>query len=203
MELLDDVAHGTTPFDWVDADRRARARSAFARGIRCLLDSQVVVDGTRTAWCAQHDERTLEPRPARAFEKVSLSGSESVGLVELLMRVENPGPEVVAAVDAAVAWLSSVALHGLRVERRAGEGAPGDVDVVVVPDPSAPPIWACFYEIGTNRPIFCGRDSVVRYRLDEIEHERRVGYAWYVTRPARLLEKDYPAWKAKLAKETR
>jgi PelA/Pel-15E family pectate lyase len=110
---------------------------------------------------------------------------------------------VIAAVDAAVAWLSSVALHGFRVERRPGDGPPGSVDVVALPDPSAPPLWARFYEIGTDRPIFTGRDAVVRYRLDEIEHERRVGYAWYVTRPARLLEKDYPAWKAKLARENR
>ena len=30
-------------------------------------------------------------------------------------------------------------------------------DVVVVPDASAPPLWARFYEIGTNRPIFSGQ----------------------------------------------
>jgi len=203
MELLDDVARGRAPFDWTDGELRARARAAFAGGIRCILASQVVVDGRRTAWCAQHDEVTLEPRPARKFEPASLSGSESVGLVELLMRVEEPGPDVIAAVDAAVAWLSSVALHGLRVERRPAEGPPGSVDVLALPDPSAPPLWARFYEIGTDRPIFTGRDAVVRYSLDEIEHERRVGYAWYVTRPARLLEKDYPAWKAKLARENR
>ncbi len=203
MELLDDVAHAAAPFEWVDAERRTRAGTAFDRGIRLLLDSQVVVSGTRTAWCAQHDERTLEPRPARAFEPVSLTAAESVGLVELLMRVPHPGPEVVEAVDAAVAWLSSVALHDLRVERRAADGVPGRIDAVAVPDPSAPPLWARFYEIGTNRPLFCGRDGVVRYRLDEIEHERRVGYAWYVTRPTRLLEKDFPSWKAKLTKEPR
>lgn len=203
MELLDDVAHGRAPFEWTDGPLRARAREAFARGIRCIVASQVVAEGKRTAWCAQHDAVTLEPRSARKFEPAALSGSESVGLVELLMRVEEPGPDVVVAVDAAVAWLSSVALRGLRVERRPVEGLPGNVDAVAVPDPAAPPLWARFYEIGTNRPVFTGRDGVVRYRLDEVEHERRVGYAWYVARPARLLEKDYPAWKAKLAKETR
>lgn len=201
MELLDDVARGKAPFAWADGALRARAREAFASGVRCIVASQVVVDGTRTAWCAQHDEVTLEPRPARKFEPVSLSGSESVGLVELLMRVEKPGPDVIASVDAAVAWLSSVTIRGLRVERRTA--ADGSTDTVAVPDPDAPPLWARFYEIGTNRPIFTGRDAVVRYRLEEIERERRVGYAWYVTRPARLLEKDYPAWKARLAKETR
>jgi len=203
MELLDDVARGKTPFEWTEGPLRSRAREAFARGIRCVVATQVVVNGTRTGWCAQHDEVTLEPRPARRFEPVSLSGSESVGLVELLMRVERPEPDVVAAVEAAVAWLSSVALHGLRVERRAAERLPGGIDVLAVPDASAPPIWARFYEIGTNRPVFTGRDAAVRYRLEDVEHERRVGYAWYVTRPARLLEKEYPAWKARLARENR
>ena len=39
------------------------------------------------------------------------------------------------------------------------------------PDASAPPIWARHYEIGTNRPIFAGRDAVKRYTLAEIERE--------------------------------
>ena len=68
---------------------------------------------------------------------------------------------------------------------------------MVVPDPAAPPLWARFYEIGTNRPIFSGRDSVVRYQLSEIEYERRNGYRWYVDRPAKLLAEDYPKWNAK------
>jgi len=69
-------------------------------------------------------------------------------------------------------------------------------DRVVVPDPDAGPIWARFYEIGTNRPIFVGRDGVVKYSVAEIEHERRTGYNWYVEEPARLLKKDYPKWKS-------
>jgi PelA/Pel-15E family pectate lyase len=58
----------------------------------------------------------------------------------------------------------------------------------VVPDATAPPLWARFYEIGTNRPIFSGRDSVVKYQLSEIEYERRTGYRWYVDRPAQLFK---------------
>jgi len=45
------------------------------------------------------------------------------------------------------------------------------------------------------RPIFIGRDSVIRYDVAEIEAERRNGYAWYVTEPDALLTKDYPKWK--------
>ena len=67
----------------------------------------------------------------------------------------------------------------------------------MVADPSAPPLWARFYELGTNRPMFCGRDGVKRYSLAEIEYERRNGYSWYTDSPAELLQKDYPAWRSR------
>jgi PelA/Pel-15E family pectate lyase len=69
---------------------------------------------------------------------------------------------------------------------------------VVVPDPDAKPIWARHYEIGTDRPVFAGRDGVRKYALAEIERERRTGTPWYGTWPQKLLEKDYPRWKEKI-----
>lgn len=196
MSLLRDVATGAPPFAFVDAARRSRAAAALDRGVAVILRSQVVVAGRRTGWCAQHDAVTLAPRAARAFEPVALATAESVGVVELLMSLPRPSPEVVEAVDAAVAWLGRSRIEGLRVERRAAPGLPGGADVVATPDPEAPGVWARFYDVASNRPLFCGRDGVVRGRLAEIEHERRVGYAWYGTWPRRLLERDYPAWKA-------
>jgi hypothetical protein len=41
---------------------------------------------------------------------------------------------------------------------------------------------------------------VKKYDIAEIEPERRNGYAWYGTWPARL-PKEHAAWKAKLANE--
>jgi hypothetical protein len=38
---------------------------------------------------------------------------------------------------------------------------------------------------------------VARYDLAEIGYERRNGYAWLGNWPRRLLEQEYPAWKAK------
>src|SRR5687767_7717768 len=54
---------------------------------------------------------------------------------------------------------------------------------------------ARFYELRTNRPIFSGRDGVIRYNLDEIEQERRDGYAWLGAWPRALVDEEYPAWK--------
>ena len=62
---------------------------------------------------------------------------------------------------------------------------------------AASPLWARFYEIGTNRPIFCGRDSVIKYDVPQIEDERRNGYRWHVGERAELLSKDSPAWEKK------
>jgi len=46
-------------------------------------------------------------------------------------------------------------------------------------DPSGSPIWARFYEIETNRPFFCDRDGIKKYRLEEISSGRQNAYAWY------------------------
>lgn len=46
-------------------------------------------------------------------------------------------------------------------------------------DREAPPLWSRFSEIGTNHPVFCGRDGVIKYDIANIEAERRNGYAWY------------------------
>jgi len=199
MTFLREVAT-TDRYAFVPAERRKAAQEAFDKGIECILKCQIKVDGKLAAWCAQHDELDYSPRPARKFELASLSGCESVGIVRLLMSLENPKAEVVQSIDAAVAWFESVKLSGIKVEVREDKGAPDGKDRVVVQDPAAPPMWARFYEIGTNQPIFCDRDSVPKKTLAEIGHERRNGYSWLGYWPQALLEKEYPAWKAKLAK---
>jgi PelA/Pel-15E family pectate lyase len=198
--VLDDVALGRAPLDVATAPTRARARAAVARGIDVILRTQISVAGVPTAWCQQHDEMTLQPAPARSYEHVSISGKESVGIVRFLMRIERPDARVVAAVDSAVAWLTSVQIKGTRIDRRPAAGAVGGMDVVLVADASAPPLWARFYEIGTNKPIFSGRDGVIRYNLSEIELERRSGYSWIGPYASALLQTEYPAWRKRLGR---
>lgn len=198
VTLVWDIADGRPELSFVDAGRRAKARAAVDRAIDVILRAQIRVNGQLTAWCAQHDAATLEPVKARAYEHISLSGAETVGILRVLMRVEKPSPAVIAAVDAGVRWLRAVKLEGIRVEQRPDPAVPGGTDRVVVRDPSAPPIWARFYEIGTNRPIYSGRDAIVRYTLAEIEPERRNGYSWLGTWPQRLLDDEYPAWKKRI-----
>jgi PelA/Pel-15E family pectate lyase len=202
MEFLREVYVAKT-YEFVDATRRQAARQAFDSGLACILKCQVVVGGKRTAWCAQHDEKDYRPRPGRSYELVSLSGSESVGIVQLLMSLDDPSPEVVAAVEGAVAWFEAAKMKRIRVVRKRDANAPRGFDRIVVDDPTAPPIWARFYEIGTNKPIFADRDGVAKPRLSDIGYERRNGYNWLSYWPALLLEQEYPAWKSRQAARSR
>jgi PelA/Pel-15E family pectate lyase len=119
---------------------------------------------------------------------------ESVGIVRFLMAIEHPEPRVITAVEDAISWFKSAQLNGLRWIQKPGDAA----DHIVVADRDAPPLWARFYEIETNRPIFSGRDSVIKYSVAEIESERRNGYRWYTDGPAGLLDRDYPAWSKRV-----
>ena len=94
-----------------------------------------------------------------------------------------------------MAWFESAKVTGLRVDNKPTPD--GQRDRHVVADPAAPVLWARFYELETNRPVFMGRDAVVHYDFNEIERERRAGYAYLGTWPAKLLEKDYPQWRKK------
>lgn len=188
MEFLREVS--TLPdYQFVPAARRQAAQASFDRGIQCILKCQIRVNGRLTVWCAQHDEINYQPRPARTFELASLSGAESAGILRLLMSLEHPSEEVVRAVKAGAAWFEASKITGIRVDKVDG-------DKRVVQDLNAPPLWARFYEIDTNRPIFCGRDAVKKYALAEIEAERRNGYAWYGTWGDRVV-KDFAKWKEK------
>lgn len=198
MQLVREVA--TLPlYDFVDKERRAKAQTAFDKGIECILQCQIKVNGELTVWCAQHDEITFEPRPARAFELVSLSSAESVGLTRLLMSLEMPAPRVQQSIAAAMAWFDKSKLSGIKVEKREDKASEKGYDLFVVADPNASLLWARFYDIQTNQPIFVSRDGVPRSQLTDISYERRTGYAWYGDWPAKL-EKEYQLWRAKWLK---
>ncbi|MCP4455700.1 MAG: pectate lyase [Planctomycetes bacterium] len=199
MSLFRDIVQGRPEFDFVNDRIRKQMTIAIERGIECILKCQIVVKGNKTAWCAQHDEKTFEPRKARSYELASLSGAESVKIVTFLMAIETPSPEVIEAIEAAVTWFDQVKIEGRKIQRIQDASQPGGRDRIVVEDASAAPLWGRFYEIETMRPIFCSRDGIPRYRLSEISHERRNGYSWLGDYAEDLLEKDYPAWKKRLA----
>lgn len=194
ITILQDIVDGKLPYAFVDEDRRAKVAEAVAKGIDCLLKSQITQDGKRTAWCAQHDEKTLEPAWGRAYEPPSLSGGESVGIVRYLMSIDDPSADIVTAIEGAVAWLKETEMKGVRLESTPGSN--GRSVAGLVNDPNASGLWARFYELETNQPLYLDRDSVYRYDFSEISEDRRGGYEYHGTWATSLIEKDYPAWKA-------
>jgi len=200
LVLLRDIAQEEPGFDFVDAPTRELVKRALERATDCVVNMQVRVNGRRTAWCAQHHCITLEPVGARSYELPSLSGDESVGIVRFLMSLDNPGKEVIEAVQAAVRWLDEVKLDNtsmVRVPKQDKENYPRGFDHVVMTGPEYGPSWARFYEIGTNRPMFVGRDGVVKHDLAEVEYERRTGYRYMGEWAHRLLQEEYPGWQAR------
>src|ERR1051326_3118052 len=122
MSLLRDIAARDRDFAFLSDAERAAARRAVEKGVECILHTQVTQNGKLTVWCAQHDERTLAPAKARAYELPSLSGSESAGIVEFLMGIERPSPEIVRSIEAAVAWFRASKITGIRVARQPAPG---------------------------------------------------------------------------------
>ena len=195
LELLRDIAAGLPEFAFVDDAHRTRARAAFAAGLRCIVQMQVVQNGQPAVWCAQHDPLTLAPAAARLKEPVSLSGGESGDLLLFLMRLPEPSPEVVRAIESALAWFERARLTGLRPTQRDGRS-------FYAADPTATDAyWARFYDITTGRPIFAGaQDGIIYDSFEEMWTHNHFGYDYYTRRPAELLTKERERWRKLLAK---
>lgn len=194
MNLLQDVALRRNGMDVTDPALIALSNDAVERGLQCILKTQIRVNGQLTGWCQQYDEVTMQPAKARAYELPSISGSETVPLVKLLMGQPNPTKEMKDAIHGAVNWLKKSRISGYKVTTVSAPGTPRGIDRKLVADSSARGIWARYYEIDTNKPFFCDRDGIKKYSIEEIGYERRVGYAWFGSWAASLLERDYPAW---------
>ncbi len=200
--LLRAVVEEEGAYAFVDRARRERATAAVHKGITCILATQLEEDGKPTGWCAQYDEETLLPAPARAYELISLSGKESVAIVQFLMGIDPPSPAVANAIRGAVDWFERVKITGIRVDHVRDASSPIGFNKVVVHDVTAPPLWARFYLIGPNKPFFSDRDGRIYFDMAEISSERRNDYAWLGDWPAVLLQRDWPAWQARWGSQT-
>jgi PelA/Pel-15E family pectate lyase len=189
LEFLQEVCGGTA-YDFVGQEKRASIQVAIEKGIQCILDCQIKVNGKLTVWCAQHDAVTFEPRPARSYELESLSGGESAGILRFLMKLDHPSSAVKRAIRSGAEWYAASKVHGIRLEKKP------DVGRVTVQDPDAEVLWARFYEIETNRPFFCDRDGIKKYDYNEIGMERRNGYSWYGSYGKDIAE-TFQSWEQK------
>ena len=184
MVVLHSVAQAKNEYAFVTQAQQQAAQASLTRGLDCVLKTQVISNGELTIWGAQHDAKTLLPTKARAYEMVSLTSSESVWMLDFLMHLENPSADIIKSVHGAAAWYEQNKIMGKIWVRG---------DAKLTDDPKASPLWARFYEIGTNKPLFGDRDGSIYYDISNVSAERRDGYAWYTTSPNNILKK-YAKW---------
>jgi PelA/Pel-15E family pectate lyase len=187
LQLLKDVAEGRNDFRFVPEATRKLAAAALQRGIECILDTQIVSNGRRTVWCQQYDALTLRPTSARNYEMPAQAAGESAGIMIFLMQLPHPDFKSVAAIQAAAAWFEKTKLHDVAYQ------AVGDEGRLLIPSPGAGPLWARYYEIGSDRPIFGDRDKTIHDTIREMSRKRRNGYGWFGDSPKRALE-HYRRW---------
>jgi len=194
VEILHDVATGAADYLFVPDTLKRRAGPAAERGIDCLLRLQISENGVKTAWAQQYDALNLEPTSARNYEMASLTSDESFPVAEFLMSLPEPTPAEVAAVHAVCAWFAKVEIFGYRYGSGnffADRNSPAGRKLEAVT--GAGPIWARYYQIGTDKPIFGDRDKTIHDDVNELSLERRNGYAWFNSAGVAVLN-DYKAW---------
>ncbi|MEY4488635.1 MAG: hypothetical protein RIQ79_1143 [Verrucomicrobiota bacterium] len=194
LELLRAIETGLPAFALVDQPRRERAALALAAGLRCVITTQIAQEGRKTAWCAQHDPITLSPAAARKMEPSAISGMESAHLLEFLMTLPRPAPEMVACIESGLGWLDRVKVTGMARVKRDGKTAyeptPGSTEVY----------WARFYDLTDSHPIFPGRDGVIYPTYEAMAANNKVGYDFYTGQPASILRNGQKKWRKMLAK---
>lgn len=189
--LLTEVAEGIPDFAFVPAELRARAAVAAKKGREVIVAAQIRVDGKPTIWGQQADPFTLAPVAGRNFEPPALATGESADLLFYLMQLPDPTPAEVAAVHAGVAWLRKAAIVGFEWT---GKGEPEGRRLIE--KPGAGPIWARYYDT-SGKPVFGERDKTLRDNVNELSRERRDGYSWYGSQPAKIIRLYETGWAAK------
>jgi len=186
LESLQPVGEGTLKF--VPLATQKLAAAAFARGLKLILKSQLVIHGKKTVWCQQHDELTLAPVGARNYEMPSLASGESATALEFLMTLKKPSPTVVEAINSGVAWFKQAAIYGY------AWGGTRDEGRRLTKSEGAGPLWSRYYSLTTDTPIFGDRDKTIHDDVNEISLERRNGYSWFNTGGVEVAS-QYEAWQ--------
>ena len=195
LEVLSAIVRRAPAYAFVEEPRRRQAAEALANGVHCILETQVVQHGRKTAWCAQHDPLTLQPAPARKMEPATLSGLESAHILEFLMTLTHPTPELVAGIESGLKWLEEVQITQVGTTHLNGK-------TIYVSDPASDRIrWARFYDLTNSRPVFPGRDGVLYESFAAMAEKNKLGYDFYTTQPGSILKNGQKKWRKMRAVE--
>ncbi|MBB5352976.1 PelA/Pel-15E family pectate lyase [Haloferula luteola] len=171
LELMKSVAEMDAGLVRVGLKRDCQ--EAFEKGLLCAVRMQFEGKG----WCGQHDAISLAPVAARAMEPAALVSVESANLLKVLMSVDEPDAALVRCIENGLSWLEEVALTANDEKSRK---------------------WARFYELGTDRPIYPGRDGVIYKDFDALARRNKVGYDYVSSRPGSVVDQAAKKWRKKL-----
>ncbi|MBD8084210.1 pectate lyase [Chryseobacterium caseinilyticum] len=189
LTILYNISEGKEGFDAVSSQLKEKSKVALQKGIACVLKTQVLQNGKLSIWADQYNEVTLVPEKARAFEPMSLATGESVNIVKFLM-LQPVTPEIEKSIKSAVQWFKESKIDGYTYNvSRESEKA---IRTLSKKEGSA--VWARFYDIPTNKPVFGDRDGSVKFNYEEVSEERRMGYSWYNESGTKLIENEFPKW---------
>ncbi|GGX87005.1 pectate lyase [Pseudoduganella dura] len=184
LKLLDDAAGRKAPFagDFFTTAQRERMHAAIDRAVDFILKAQIVQDGVKTVWCAQHDPVTYAPATGRSYELPSKSGQESVLIIAFLMSRPQT-PAVAGAARSGIAWYRRGAVQMKDTAFDPAATRPACANPFVHrPGVTA---WYRFYDLATDRGFFSGRLPTDRppgvgkqYDIMKIGAESRYTYQW-------------------------
>ncbi|MFM2081665.1 MAG: hypothetical protein RL380_356 [Verrucomicrobiota bacterium] len=189
LELLQAITRREPYYAFVDDVRRQKCADALARGLQCVLQTQVVQAGRKTVWCAQHDALTLQPASARKLEPATLSGLESAHLLYFLMSITNPAAEIVASIESGLAWFDQAKITNLTKAKLNGkttyEPATNSTEVY----------WSRFYNLTNSQPVFPGRDGVTYDSYAAMAATNKLGYDFFTTQPGSIVTTAQKKWR--------
>jgi PelA/Pel-15E family pectate lyase len=196
LELLQGIVDRKPIFACLDESQRKRASNALDAGFRCVLATQVELNGKKAVWCAQYDPLTLKPSSARQMEPATLSGLESARLLKFLMTLSNPSPELRNSIQSGLAWLENAKITGLAKTKHNGKTG-------YEPNPASTEVyWARFYSLTTGKPVFPGRDGIIYDNFSEMAASNRVGYDFLTTLPGSIINNGQKKWQKMLAQSS-
>ena len=209
MNTLRLVYEAKPPFDIpIPEETRGAAKAAFAKGVACILKTQIRQNGRRTVWCQQHDRDTLAPCTGRAFELPACCSMESMDIVRLLMTLDPADypetgavkfSEIRAAIEGARDWYAANPVRGYRVEH--GWRRPdGILASRLVKDPDAPPLWCRYYTLEDNRPFTGTRQGEKSFTFEEMERGENMGYMWF-NGSGEAMAREYPRWEKRVERK--
>ena len=156
-------------------------KKAIERGVDYIINAQIIVEGKKTAWCQQHNRETYAPERGRIYELPSISALESVNLVKILMQFDNPDGVIKDSIVSAIQWFEASKIEGIKIIKVYDKKYETSKTIYIKEDPHSKkhkayrfkgrgydkivaksegrPIWARFYDIDTQLPIFAGWDG--------------------------------------------